>query len=249
MAKINFGGVEENVVTREEFPLEKAREVLKKRNHRRHRLRRAGSGAVAQPQGQRPERHRRPARGQQELGEGRRRRLGAGQDALRHRRGRRARDDHPVPAVRRGSDRRMAHHRKTPHAGQGALLLARLRHHLQGTHGYRAPGRRGRDPDRPQRFGHLAAAHVPAGPGTQFELCGLPRRHGPRLRARGGAGHRRRFGLPVRNRLQTRGLLRPDGRARHADGRHSGHFRRPVRDASRQRPHPPRKPSTRRSRS
>ena len=132
----------------------------------------------------------------------------------------------------------MAHHRKTPHAGQGALLLARLRHHLQGTHGYRAPGRRGRDPDRPQRFGHLAAAHVPAGPGTQFELCGLPRRHGPRLRARGGAGHRRRFGLPVRNRLQTRGLLRPDGRARHADGRHSGHFRRPVRDASRQRPHP-----------
>lgn len=29
MAKINFGGVEEEVVTREEFPLEKAREVLK----------------------------------------------------------------------------------------------------------------------------------------------------------------------------------------------------------------------------
>ncbi|MCB0686018.1 MAG: ketol-acid reductoisomerase, partial [Saprospiraceae bacterium] len=29
MAKLNFGGVEENVITREEFPLEKAREVLK----------------------------------------------------------------------------------------------------------------------------------------------------------------------------------------------------------------------------
>jgi ketol-acid reductoisomerase len=29
MAKFNFGGVEENVVTREEFPLEKAREILK----------------------------------------------------------------------------------------------------------------------------------------------------------------------------------------------------------------------------
>ena len=29
MAKINFGGVEENVVTREEFPLSKAKEVLK----------------------------------------------------------------------------------------------------------------------------------------------------------------------------------------------------------------------------
>ena len=29
MAKIDFGGVVEDVVTREEFPLEKAREVLK----------------------------------------------------------------------------------------------------------------------------------------------------------------------------------------------------------------------------
>ncbi len=29
MARLNFGGVEENVVTREEFPLSKAREVLK----------------------------------------------------------------------------------------------------------------------------------------------------------------------------------------------------------------------------
>ena len=29
MAKINFGGVVEDVVTREEFPMEKAREVLK----------------------------------------------------------------------------------------------------------------------------------------------------------------------------------------------------------------------------
>ena len=28
MAVMNFGGVEENVVTREEFPLEKAREVF-----------------------------------------------------------------------------------------------------------------------------------------------------------------------------------------------------------------------------
>ena len=29
MAKLNFGGVEENVVTREEFPLAKAQEILK----------------------------------------------------------------------------------------------------------------------------------------------------------------------------------------------------------------------------
>ena len=29
MAKLNFGGTEENVVTREEFPLSKAQEILK----------------------------------------------------------------------------------------------------------------------------------------------------------------------------------------------------------------------------
>lgn len=29
MAQLNFGGVTENVMTREEFPLEKAREILK----------------------------------------------------------------------------------------------------------------------------------------------------------------------------------------------------------------------------
>ena len=29
MAKLNFGGTEENVVTRDEFPLSKAQEVLK----------------------------------------------------------------------------------------------------------------------------------------------------------------------------------------------------------------------------
>ena len=29
MAKLNFGGVEETVVTREEFTLDKAREILK----------------------------------------------------------------------------------------------------------------------------------------------------------------------------------------------------------------------------
>ena len=33
MAKINFGGTEETVVTRDEFPLEKAREVLKNEVH------------------------------------------------------------------------------------------------------------------------------------------------------------------------------------------------------------------------
>ena len=246
MAKINFGGVEENVVTPREFPLKK------RLKHSRTRPSPSSATAyartVAQPARQRIQGHRGPARRLRELGQGRSRRLGAGPDAFRHRGGRRARHDHPVPVLRRRADRRMAFNQKAPHAGQGPLFLPRLRHHLQGAHGHRAPGRCGRDPDRPERLGNLAAAHVPPGPRTQFELCGVPGRHRPRLRTRRGAGHRRGFGLPVRNRLQARGLLRPHGRARHADGRHPGHLRRPVRHAARQRPHP-RRPSTKRSRS
>ena len=43
MAKINFGGTEEEVVTRDEFPLEKAREVLKNEVVAVLGLRRAGT--------------------------------------------------------------------------------------------------------------------------------------------------------------------------------------------------------------
>ena len=34
MAQLNFGGVMENVITRDEFPLEKAREILKDEAYR-----------------------------------------------------------------------------------------------------------------------------------------------------------------------------------------------------------------------
>ena len=161
MAKINFGGVEENVVTREEFPLEKAREVLKNETiavigygvqgpGQSLNLRDNGLNVIV---------------GQREGSKSWEKAVADGWEPGKTLFG-------IEEAAERatiiqyllsdaGSDRRMAHHRKTPHAGQGALLLARLRHHLQGTHGYRAPGRRGRDPDRPQRLGHLAAAHVP----------------------------------------------------------------------------------------
>ena len=36
MAKLNFGGTEENVVTRDEFPLAKAQEVLKNATHAKY---------------------------------------------------------------------------------------------------------------------------------------------------------------------------------------------------------------------
>ncbi|MCK7467085.1 MAG: hypothetical protein MZU91_02280 [Desulfosudis oleivorans] len=99
MAKINFGGVEEEVVTRDEFPLEKAREVLKNEvvavlgygvqgPAQAMNMRDNGIKVIV---GQRE--------GTSELGQGRRRRLGAGRDAVLRRRSRRTRHGHPVPAV------------------------------------------------------------------------------------------------------------------------------------------------------
>ena len=47
MAKLNFGGTEENVVTREEFPLSKAQEVLKNESCSGNWLWRSGSWSGA----------------------------------------------------------------------------------------------------------------------------------------------------------------------------------------------------------
>ncbi len=52
MAKLNFGGTEENVVTREEFPLSKAQEVLKNEDSSSYRLWRTGARAGVEPKRQ-----------------------------------------------------------------------------------------------------------------------------------------------------------------------------------------------------
>ena len=99
MAKINFGGAEEEVVTREEFPLEKAREVLKNEvvavlgygvqgPAQALNMRDNGINVIV---GQKA--------GSASWDKAARRRLGAGQDALRGRRSRRARHRHSVPAL------------------------------------------------------------------------------------------------------------------------------------------------------
>ena len=63
MAQINFGGVKENVVTREEFPLAKALEVLKNENHCCYRIRCTRSRSGPEPERQRFQRNRRSAPG------------------------------------------------------------------------------------------------------------------------------------------------------------------------------------------
>ena len=62
---MNFGGVEENVVTRSEFPLEKAREVLKNET-----IRSPGPGTVIEPERQRFQCDSRSEKRLEELGQG-----------------------------------------------------------------------------------------------------------------------------------------------------------------------------------
>ncbi len=63
MAQLNFGGVIENVMTREEFPLEKAREILKDETIAVIGYGVQGSRPGLQPARQWLQRYRRPASG------------------------------------------------------------------------------------------------------------------------------------------------------------------------------------------
>ena len=65
MAIMNFGGVDENVVTREEFPLEKAREILKDETNRIRRTRPRTKYELA---GQRIQCHRRTKKRLEDMG-------------------------------------------------------------------------------------------------------------------------------------------------------------------------------------
>ena len=60
----------------------------------------------------------------------------------------------------------------------------------------------------------------PRRPRTELFLRRLSGRYGPGYRPYAGFRHRHRFGLSVRDDFQARGLLRPYRRARLADGRH-----------------------------
>ncbi len=107
MAVINFGGERERVVTRKEFSLAKARRVLKKETiavigygvqgpAQALNMRDNGVNVIVGP-GQAV---------QEGLGARAQGRVGAGQDALRHRRGGEAGDDHPDAGLGCGAARR-----------------------------------------------------------------------------------------------------------------------------------------------
>ena len=111
MAQINFGGVKENVVTREEFPLAKALEVLKNETI-------AVIGYGVQGPGQ--------ALNLKDNGfnviVGQRRGSKTWDKAVA--------DDHTIFTIGCRSDRRMADYSKTPDSRQSPLFLTWFRHHL-----------------------------------------------------------------------------------------------------------------------
>ena len=109
MAKIDFGGIVEDVVMRDEFPLAKAQQVLKNETvavlgygvqgpAQSLNMRDNGVNVIV---GQAPEH-------KSSLGKGCKGWLGARKNSLLYRRGCPARHDHPIPGFRRRSEAFMA---------------------------------------------------------------------------------------------------------------------------------------------
>lgn len=130
MAQINFGGVKENVVTREEFPLAKALEVLKNETiavigygvqgpGQALNLKDNGFNVIV---GQR--------RGSKTWDKAVADGWIPGRNPVRHRRSRPERNDHTIFTIGCRSDRRMADYSKTPDSRQSPLFLTWFRHHL-----------------------------------------------------------------------------------------------------------------------
>ena len=241
MSKLNIGGVVEEVVTSEEFTLEKARKVLKDEVVAIIGYGVQGPRPGPEPARQRHQGHRRAAGVQHDLGK--------------------AIEDGWVPgktlfpleeAAKRGtiiqyllSDAGQKSMwpkiKPLPDQGQGPLLLPRVLHRLQGAdRRHPACGHR-RDPRRPEGVGRDRARPISStGSGINssyavFQDCdGTGPRADPRRRRR----HRLR--LPLPDDLPAGGLQRPDRRARRADGvpgrRHGG----PVQRAAQARPQPER---------
>ncbi len=221
MAKIDFGGVWEDVVTRDEFPLKKAKDVLKNEI-----IAVIGYGVQGPAQslnmrdngfkviiGQAPQFKRDWDKAVKD-GWVPGKTLFPIEEAVEEG------HDHPVPRLRRRAEGRLADAQEVPEAGRRALLLPRLLHRLQGAdRRHPAEGRR-RDPGRAEGLGHQRAR------ATSWPRAGINSSYAVFQDATGrakertpGRRHRHRLGLPLPDHLRAGGLQRPDRRARRADGR------------------------------
>ena len=106
----------------------------------------------------------------------------------------------------------------------------------RGADGDYSARRCGRRAGGPQRVRPLAATAVREGQGRELELRHLPGRDGPREGEGHLAGNRRRLRFSLRDRLPEGGVVGSDGRARHPHGGDRGRLRGPVRGAPEERP-------------
>ncbi len=251
MAKIDFGGVKEDVVTRDEFPLEKARQVLKNET-----IAVIGYGVQgpAQALNMRDNgftRHHR-VRPRSSSASGTRRSRTAG---CRGRPSSRSRRPRARPRSSSTSCRDAAQKAVWPKLkpclkeGDGAVLLPRVLHRLQGADRGRAAEQHRRHPRGPQGLGRERARELPGEERHQLQLRRVPGLHRARQGADPRPRHRHRLGVPVPDHLRAGGLQRPHRRARHPDGRPGRRDGGAVRRAARATATPPARPSTRPSRS
>ncbi len=240
MAKINFGGVWEEVVTSEEFPLSRAQEVLKGETV-------AVLGYGVQGPGQALNLRDNGIRvivGQREGGAT----------------WKKAVEDGFVPgktlfpveeAAKRGtiieyllSDAGQKQMWPTlkPYLTKGKTLY--FSHGFSITYreqtGVIPPRGHRRRPRRPQGFGTLASHQLPRRERTQLQLRDLPGRLGEGDREDPCPRHRHRLGIPLPDDLREGGVQRPDGRTRRPDGRAGGRHGGAVQRAPGKRPQPER---------
>ena len=184
MAIMNFGGVDENVVTREEFPLEKAREILKDET-----IAVIGYGV-------------------QGPGQSMNLRDNGFNVIVGQRKGSKTWDkavaDGWVPGetlfeIEEACQRGTIIEYLLSDAAQIEVwpkVFSWIRHHLQRAHGYRSSCRCRCSTGCAQRFGNQFTAHVLARSGAQFELCYFPRCDRARQRESYSSRYRSRFGIP-----------------------------------------------------
>ncbi len=253
MAIIDFGGAKETVVTRKEFPLAKARKVLKNETIAvigygvqgpAQALNMKDNGfnvIIGQAKAFKKDWNRAVKDG-----------WVPGKTLFDIEEAARARHDHPDARHRRRAARRSGPTiKKHLNAGRRALLLARVLDRLQATRPSVIPPKdvdvimvapKGSGTVRAPQLPLRRRASTPATPSSRTPPA-APRSAAWRVGI--GIGLR----LPLPDHVRARGLQRPDRRARRPDGRAGRRDGGAVRRAAQARPLARARPSTRRSRS
>ena len=251
MAKIDFGGVMEDGRHAGRVPAGEGAQGAQERDHRGHRLRRAGPGPGAEHARQRLQGHHRPGpEFKRDWDKAVKDGWVPGKTLFDIEEAAQGGTDHPVPGLRRrpegasGRSSSTASSRATPSTSPTASPSStrsrpRSSRRRTSTSSWSRPRARAR----------ACARNFLAGSGINSSYAVFQDATGRAEERTPGPRHRHRLGLPLPDHLRAGGLQRPHRRARRAHGRAGRRHGSPVRRAARSTATPRARPSTRPSRS